>query len=448
MTYSLRKRILAGSALACAVALLLVGSLLTIAFQKYIQDRFDSTLQLGLHDLVAAMTTNNQGDLQLSWRPSNPLFNAPVSGWYWIIHDEDSRLLAASDSLINDPARWLIQASIEDSNNQWFEVDGPGNHPLRAHSRVIRPGNQETGYRVIVTGPLDDISQDVREFIVILLLLLGIVTMGFVAILWYQIRVTLAPLNAARDTISAIRTGQKTRLDVDLPIELKPLSNEINALLEDNETIISRARLQASNLAHALKNPLTIIRNENSGSDGEKTRSQVDKLSALIKRYLSRVRIAGALNSSRAVTKIRPVVEDIQYSLQQIYHDQKLEFRIKCPDTLETAVEQQDLEEILGNLLDNACKWAMSSVSLSASIDGRFVALTIQDDGPGFPANQSGQIFKPGQRLDESIDGQGLGLSIVADIVTSYDGEIYIDEQHGHTSGITVLLPHPQTNIH
>ena len=354
---SLRGQIILAGSIICSVTLLAAGMVLNYAFRHHVEARFDESLRLTMHDLVASAQQQTDSGLKLRWRPSNPVFNSPLSGWYWIIHSHDGKPVATSDSLLNEPATWLIQKDLQQPLNRMQYLNGPADKPLRSHVRTIRFGESGSSFVFVVAGPQDDVEKDVRAFGYLLMSMLGIVALGLATILLLQARISLRPLKRARMEIARIRAGAATTLDATYPLELRPLAEEINALITDNQTIISRARLQASNLAHALKNPLSVIRNEQQGPEGVRIRNQVDKLSAIIKRYLSRVRIAGALQSHDATTLLSATLEDIVYSLKQIHRDKQIQFETHCDNTLVVKVEVQDLEEILGNLLKTRARF-------------------------------------------------------------------------------------------
>ena len=234
------------------------------------------------------------------------------------------------------------------------------------------------------------------------------------------------------------------RLEADHPAEFAPLVVEINDLLGHNETIIDRARTQAANLAHAVKNPLTVIQNESAqlkSRQGEIIREQVRQLDLSVDRHLSRFRSAGAGHSAATRTSVREVVDDLVFSMELIHRDRAIDMSVSGVDGLTFRGDRQDLEEMLGNLLDNACKWARTRVGVIAEEHGQRITIHIEDDGRGIPRDAREKVLMPGTRLDESVSGTGLGLAIVQDIVGMYGGRFTLDSVDGGGTLATLELP-------
>jgi signal transduction histidine kinase len=260
---------------------------------------------------------------------------------------------------------------------------------------------------------------------------------GLVIATMIQIRWGLRPLDRVRRGLAQLRSGKETRFEGKFPLEIEPLARELNALLDSNQQIIERARTQVGNLAHALKTPLSVITNEARASPGpfaEKVTEQAALMRQQVNHYLDRARIAARSNVIGAVAEAEPAITRLVRAMTRIHEDRGLSLSADVPSELRFKGEQQDLEEIVGNLLDNACKWAQSRVSVSATIecrpsdeeDGRLV-IRIDDDGPGLSAEQRAEAMQRGLRLDESKPGSGLGLSIVTDLVGLYEGDFRLD---------------------
>ena len=225
---------------------------------------------------------------------------------------------------------------------------------------------------------------------------------------------------------------------------------ELNALIESNQDIIDRARTQVGNLAHALKTPLAVITNEAHGDDsafGTKVAEQANLMRDQISHYLDRARIAARTNTIGRVTPVETTAGPLVRALERIHQDKGISIDVAVQPGAKFQGEKQDLEEMLGNLLDNACKWGKSRVYLSASVNGqdttarRKLRITVEDDGPGLSAEQRAKIGKRGLRLDETKPGSGLGLSIVSDLATSYRGKLRLDaSEHG---GLKAVLDLP-----
>ncbi|HEY7687274.1 MAG TPA: ATP-binding protein, partial [Dongiaceae bacterium] len=245
-----------------------------------------------------------------------------------------------------------------------------------------------------------------------------------------QVRYGLSPLRRIRQSIIAVRTGRAQKLEGDFPSEIMPLSGEINTLLEQNAAVVERARTQVSNLAHALKTPLSVLTNEASnGAAGlaDTVKRQVDVMRRHVDHYLARARTAAAARVLGARVPFAPVADDLRRTLEKIHVDKAQRIDVRVAPNLAFRGERQDLEEMLGNLMDNACKWAKGHVTVQAEAAGAQILCTVEDDGPGLPEEQREAVFARGKRLDEQMPGSGLGLAIVREIAELYDGTIRLE---------------------
>jgi signal transduction histidine kinase len=250
-----------------------------------------------------------------------------------------------------------------------------------------------------------------------------------------QIRWGLRPLDRVRRGLADLRSGKQARFAGDLPAEIEPLVGELNALLESNQEIIDRARTQVGNLAHALKTPLSVVINEARASRepfAVKVAEQGEIMRKQVNHYLDRARIAAQVNVIGAITEVHPAVARLVRAMNRIHGDRGLNITCDGANPARFRGEQQDLEEIVGNLVDNACKWAKSRVTVSTgyvapagAAPGR-LTVTIDDDGPGLTEAEMEEVTKRGRRLDESKPGSGLGLSIVTDLVGLYRGKFQL----------------------
>ncbi|MEL6871914.1 MAG: ATP-binding protein [Pseudomonadota bacterium] len=264
-----------------------------------------------------------------------------------------------------------------------------------------------------------------------------------------QVRFGLKPLRQIGTGLSEIRSGDAERLEGDLPSEIQPLQSELNALIQSNEEIIDRARTQVGNLAHGLKTPLAVITNEAADAKtpfASKVAEQAEFMRTQIAHYLDRARMAAGVKTIGRVTEIEPVAQSLQRALERIYRDKGVNISIDIAQGSKFQGEKQDLEELLGNLLDNACKWCRRKVSLTAKVSSetkheRRVELIVDDDGPGLTAEERAQIVKRGRRLDESKPGSGLGLSIVSDLAALYRGSFTLSE--APNGGLRAVLSLP-----
>jgi signal transduction histidine kinase len=251
-----------------------------------------------------------------------------------------------------------------------------------------------------------------------------------VAATFFQVRFGLSPLRAIRERLAAIRSGEAEKLEGELPLEIKPLQQELNALIQSNREIVERARTHVGNLAHALKTPLSVISNEartQSDALSAKVIEQAEIMRSQITHHLDRARVAARSNAIGEVTDVGSVLRALKRTLDRIYEERGLTLELDAAPGLKFQGERQDFEEMVGNLLDNACKWARSNVR--ASVDGSAgqFTVTVDDDGPGLTKEELARGVKRGQRLDETKPGSGLGLSIVADLAHLYKGRFALE---------------------
>jgi signal transduction histidine kinase len=245
-----------------------------------------------------------------------------------------------------------------------------------------------------------------------------------------QVRFGLQPLRRIQQSIVAIRTGKAQRLEGEFPAEITPLSDELNILIEHNAAVLERARTQVSNLAHGLKTPLSVLTNEAGQAAGplaETVRRQTGAMRRQVDHYLARARTAAAARILGARTDVAPVVEDLRRALERIYAERAIQILVACETGLGFRGDRQDLEEMLGNLMDNGCKWAKGKVAVDIHrLDGRLVC-HVDDDGLGLTEEERTAVFDRGTRLDESVPGTGLGLAIVREIAELHGGTISLD---------------------
>jgi signal transduction histidine kinase len=283
------------------------------------------------------------------------------------------------------------------------------------------------GFVYTIAGPVIDIRDDVREFGAKLALTLAVLALGLIGAVALQVYYGLRPLQRLRQALAAVRAGSTLRLPASFPGEVQPLVHELNALLDHNAALLERARTQTGNLAHALKNPLTVIRSEAAviaEPPGPVLREQADLMRRQIEWHLARARAAGAHGVLGARAGVADVARDLQFSLERLYRERALEIELRDLDGLVFQGDAQDLEEMLGNLLDNACKWGRSRVRVSGSSDGGHLRLAVEDDGPGIAPADREEVLLRGRRLDEATVGTGLGLAIVRDLAELYHGSL------------------------
>jgi signal transduction histidine kinase len=323
------------------------------------------------------------------------------------------------------PERLRVGPASADDRIQ--ELTGPAGEPLRAVVMPITLPGAPGGFVYTIAGPVADVREDVREFGAKLAVTLAVLALGLVGAVVAQVHYGLRPLQYLRRALAEVRSGSAPRLPESFPGEVQPLVHELNALLDHNTALLERARTQTGNLAHALKNPLTVIRSEAAtvaGPPGPVLREQADVMRRQIEWHLARARAAGAHGVLGARATVADVAHDLQFSLERLYRERALKIELRDLDDLVFQGDAQDLEEMLGNLMDNACKWARSRVRVSGSRSGHNLRLAVEDDGPGIAQRDREGVLLRGRRLDETTAGAGLGLAIVCDLAELYRGSL------------------------
>jgi signal transduction histidine kinase len=435
---SLAVRLIAAASLWSAVALVVAGLILTSLYRQTVEQAFDERLGVYLTTLIGNLATQDPTELSDPGNLGEQRFELLYSGWYWQVRPAGGGpVLLASRSLFSDTLD-IAEATDTSTENGVTSgsLVGPEGQSLRAVGRTIifDPQNR---FDVLVAGDAGQMREQIAAFSTSVVVTLSVFGFGLVIATMIQIRWGLRPLDRVRHGLAQLRSGKETRFEGPFPAEIEPLARELNGLLESNQQIIERARTQVGNLAHALKTPLSVITNEARATPGafaEKVTEQAALMRRQVNHYLDRARIAARSNVIGAVADVEPTIARLIRAMTRIHEDRGLTLSADVPDGLRFKGEQQDFEEIVGNLLDNACKWARSKVSVTVTCarrpredeDGRLL-IRIDDDGPGLSAEQRAEVTRRGRRLDETKPGSGLGLSIVTDLVALYDGNVRLD---------------------
>jgi len=452
---SLALRLFATSAAWTLLALPLAGYIIYALYRDDVQLSFDAQLKKLLTQItIDSMST--MGDEPVN--PPNlyePLFEVTQSGWYWQIRPIDGApgrtLVSPSLATAMLPSPYDRKFPTDDTGTRWMNVPGPTGSTIRILEFIDSPGHdpEKTKYSIMVAGPMDWFEETVAKFRARLTSALSLVGLGLLAVTVFQVRFGLLPLRRIERGLASIRSGQVERLEGQLPAEIEPLQTELNALIESNQDIIDRARTQVGNLAHALKTPLAVITNEareDKTAFGTKVAEQAHLMRDQITHYLDRARIAARTNTIGRVTPVEAIAEALVRAIERIHSEKGISIDYTVQPGAKFQGEKQDLEEMLGNLLDNACKWGQSRVYLTAVVNNpdttsrRKLKITVEDDGPGLSPEQRAKIGKRGLRLDETKPGSGLGLSIVSDLAASYRGKLRLDaSEHGGLKAIIEL---------
>ena len=436
---SLATRLFLSATAWVVVILAVTGIVLSSVYRNATERAFDRRLNLYLRTLVAEVATPDEPPDHQFQSLGEPLFELPLSGWYWQIARTDPEKKAevrASRSLwdrklpkLEDHGGDLTAAGI-----RLGYVDGPEGQSLRMVERPVDLG-ADGKFLVSVAGDAAEIFDETRSFDYYLGGTFAALSIVLVLTTIFQVRFGLAPLKRISESIADIRSGRAERLEGEFPVEIAPLARETNALIDANREIVERARTHVGNLAHAIKTPLSVIVNEASahGADpfASKILEQADVMRSQLAHHLDRARIAARLTVVGTVAEVAPAIEALRRTMEKIHRDRGIAIAVDADPQAKFRGERQDLDEMAGNLVDNGCKWASSQVFVEVLVEqprepgaGPRLRIIVDDDGPGLSAAERAQVLRRGQRLDESKPGSGLGLSIVVDLAALYGGSL------------------------
>lgn len=439
---SLATRLFVSATAWVVVILAITGVILSSVYRDATERAFDRRLNLYLRTLIAEVATPDEPADRQFQSLGEPLFDLPLSGWYWQITRTDTEKgeTRASRSLWDKKLPKLEEhgAELTAAGVRLGYVDGPEGQSLRVVERPVDLG-ADGKFLVSVAGDATEIFDETRSFDYYL----GgtFAALGTVLLLTtiFQVRYGLAPLKRISDAIADIRSGRAERLEGRFPVEIAPLARETNALIDANREIVERSRTHVGNLAHAIKTPLSVIVNEAAAHAADpfasKVLEQADLMRDQVAHHLERARIAARATIVSTITDVAPVIEALRRTMEKIHRDRDLSIEAKADPAARFRGERQDLEEMVGNLVDNACKWAASQVFIEitvvppqASGAGPRLRIVVDDDGRGLSEAERAQVSRRGQRLDESKPGSGLGLSIVTDLAGLYGGNLTLND--------------------
>lgn len=437
----MRWRLVGATLVALAVALALAGVLLAGLFRDHVLRQFTGTLASQLDQITARIEFDASGAPRLDPQTlSDPRWTRPYSGLYWQV---DAMGPAARRAVLRSRSLWDSQLAVPedtppDGALHVHAIAGPAGTALHLVERTVRQdGAANTGWRILVAADLGETEGAVAGFNRVLAASLAVLLGLMVAAAWVQVRLGLAPLRTLEASLARVRDGRSQRLEGRFPSELQPLVDDFNKVLDRNAEVVTRARTQAGNLAHAIKTPLAALAQAARPAQppaelASLVRDQVELARRHVDWHLARSRAAAAQGVPGAVVPLEPVVQGLLRTLERVHADRHLDMRWTPPgQELRFAGETQDLQEMLGNLLDNACKWARSAVEVDAqrlAEDGRdWLVCRVDDDGPGIAPELRDRVTARGARLDESVPGSGLGLAIVQEIAGLYGGSLALD---------------------
>jgi signal transduction histidine kinase len=401
------------------VILIVTGIVLSTLYRNAVERAFDRRLDVYLRTLVADVASPEEGTDKFPQSIGEPLFDLPLSGWYWQV----ARLDTAKPEVHSSRSLWDSnfprladggQGSAGSGGYRQGYAQGPEDVRLRLAERTVDLG-EDGHYLVAVAGDATEIDNEMRSFDRVIGATFGALAIALLLTTALQVRFGLLPLKRISASLAAIRSGRAERLQGEFPGE-----------------IVERARTHVGNLAHALKTPLSVLVNEAAARAddplAQKVREQTDIMRDQVARQLERARLAARSTVVGALIDVSPVVTALARTMEKLHRERDIAIAVDVPEQARFPGEQHDLEEMIGNLVDNACKWAQSRIAIEVVAD-RFegdgkprVRIIVDDDGPGLSPSEREQVALRGRRLDESKPGSGLGLSIVVELAGLYGG--------------------------
>ncbi|MGV1831456.1 HAMP domain-containing sensor histidine kinase [Agrobacterium vitis] len=459
---SLTLRVLLSATLWYIIALVTMAVVISALYRQGAERSFNDLLRAQLYNVVNSVTVGDGESLSGSPALGDLRFSQPGTGWYWLVEPLGSfnaaPLASTSLGLTNLPVPSFEESPFDQNYERFYGMtDSFGNRLRIAETEVILDESGRAA-RFRVSGNLKVVEDEITGFSHRLYAVLAMFGVGGLLVNAVTIIFGLKPLDRARRALERIRGGEAERIEGEFPREIEPLANEINALIDSNHRIVERARMQVGNLAHSLKTPIAVLLNEARVLDpphGDVIKAQASAMQSQVGTYLNRARIAAQRESVLSRAEVEPVLERLVRVMRKLNPDKQFEVHLESQASgqgLVLAMESQDLEEILGNLLENAARHSETTVTVTARIaptgevgldPGRraWLEIIVEDDGPGLDPDQIGEALKRGRRLDESKPGTGLGLSIVKEITSEYQGKLGLSR--GVNGGLLARLVLP-----
>ncbi len=442
-TGSLSRRMIVIAAGWIAVLLLAGGFALDRTLTNLVQRNFDDQLQYILTAMIASAEVGPDGEVFFYRALGDQRFLEPNSGLYWQISGE------GHDDF---PSRSLWDRSLElegeytDGGAHFYDSGQFAGEPLRIAERTVILPDSETRWTFAVASARGELDAQIARIRSILVWSFAVLGLGLFVMAALQSWYGLAPLRRVRAAIQRIRTSGSNRVTDPLPLEVQPLVEELNMLLAHSEQQAEEARMHAGNLAHALKTPLTVLTNAATARDPQLSDlvcRETRTMQRHVEHHLARARAVGRRATGLSRAEVWASVEAVLRAVTRIYEDTR--FDLAGNEDASVCIERQDLDEILGNLIENAAKYGGGSVfvTVDAVADSEQCVIWIEDDGMGIPQAERTRIFDRGARLDTGKPGTGLGLAIVRDVAEIYGGTVELDESED-LGGLLVRLSLPR----
>jgi len=404
--------------------------LLTDLYSRALDTNLSNQLKFDIDTLSSATLDSSEPNFS-DVSVTDPRFNRAAAGWYWIIRDESGAVLATSRSAVGSVPPALTGSFDADNYRSDILSDEAGNR-IRAIERSTTSNGRPL--KITVTGNLDESLALVGQFRGQTLTVLSAVGIALAIMSGIVARLALRPIDRLGKAIELVREGESETITGSYPREIAPLAEEVNELLRSNTQILERARNQVGNLAHGLKTPLAVLRNEAAAAkDNALSRvvtSESEKMTQLVTTYLDRARLAARSGVVGKKADAAMVMLRLVRVMQKLNQNVTIAFRRPDASLPWFRGDEGDLEEMAGNLLDNACKWSKGQIAVTMTAErtpsAQMLLIRVEDDGPGLTEEEAKKVLRRGVRLDEKTPGSGLGLDIVKELVDVYGGSLQL----------------------
>lgn len=440
---SLQRRLLLAALVAITVALVVAGVAIGFVLHRFVRGQLDSRLDSQLVALAAGLERGPGNRLRLTRSLDGPPFDRDRAGWYWQVRQGDAVLRSgALEGRDLDPGG-RVRDGLDPDHPHPADGTGPWGESLILRVLTLPPEAGAPPAVLVASAPADALRGPLREAGGALALILGILGLSLMAGTLAQVRLGLRPLERLRRDLAAVRAGHRARVPGQQPAEIRPLVAEVNALLDQNAANLERARTHVANLAHGLKTPLATL----SLALSDRARDPDGTLGGLVgvmdgqvRHHLRRARAAALGGATRERTTLAEPVADLRATFARLYAGKGLVIDVTLPAGAAVACDGQDLDEMLGNLIDNACQWCRGYVRIGAASTEAGLAITVEDDGPGLAPEAAAEAVQRGRRLDESVPGNGFGLSITQELAELYGGGLHLGRSGlgGLRAGLTL----------
>ena len=425
------------------ITVLLIGGGIALdrVLTSSIEQNFDNQLEYVLTAMIASAEIGPDGEIRMNRPLGDQRFLEPNSGLYWQISGPDT---------VPFPSRSLwdrlltVQSTIRDRAVHFRDSNEFNDEPLRIAERSIILPDSDKRWTFMVAQNSDSLDAQIIELRSVLVTSFLLLALGLIILAALQTFYGLWPLRAVRHAIAEMRSGRESRVTAALPDEVMPMVNELNALLDHNEKQAEESRRHAGNLAHALKTPLTVIMNSATAKAGDLDETVIREATTMrrqVDHHLARARAVGRRGHSHSRADVWDSLGSVERAVSRLYSHVRLD--MAGDKTLAARVERQDLDEMLGNLIENAAKYGGGSVFVTVEDNDGYVEMLVEDDGRGIPETERERIFDRGARLDTGKPGTGLGLAIVRDVAEIYDGTVTLEESED-LGGLLVRLRLPK----